>query len=122
MVATLGFEEVLAWARRGRALSSDSPVIASSFFRATPGVLEHLPLDQLGAWANLGKSLYKGTWKSSSLSSTYFEASPRLLGALNLEEVQELVAFIEGLAQKSYDLAGECLAMADGVFCAGGQG
>ena len=116
VLGVLPFDEVLAWARWGRALSSDSPVIASSFFRATPGVLESLAPPELGAWAAIGKSLYRGTWKSSSLSSTYFEASPKLLAALSLDELRELVGFIEGLAQKSYDLASECLAMADGVF------
>ncbi len=116
VVQALDFPEVMEWARWGRALSSDSPVISSSFFRATPEVIPYVRGSELGRWAGVGKRLYKGTWKSSSLASTYFEASPRLLGALTLEELEDLVDFIDSLAQKSYDLANECLALASGVF------
>ena len=81
-----------------------------------PKVIPYVRGSELGRWAGVGKRLYKGTWKSSSLASTYFEASPRLLGALTLEELEDLVDFIDSLAQKSYDLANECLALASGVF------
>lgn len=116
VVQKLEFSLVTEWARWGRNLSSDSPVIASSFFRSTPEVIDHIAGAELGRWASLGKRLYKGTWKSSSLASTYFEASPRLLGALTLDELEGLIEFIDTLAQKSYDLANECLALAGAVF------
>jgi hypothetical protein len=116
VVQRMSFEQIMAWARWGRSLSSASPVVSSSYFRSTPEVLDALVPEDIGQWAGVGKGLYKGTWKSSSLASTYFEVSPRLLRSLSLFELEGLVAFIDALAQKSYDLASECLGLADGVF------
>ncbi|MCH8196023.1 MAG: hypothetical protein IIB12_08100, partial [Chloroflexi bacterium] len=116
VAARMAFPQLLSWARWGRSLSADSPVVSSSFFRASPQVLNYIEPESIGRWATYGKSLYKGTWKSSSLASTYFESSPRLLQFLNLNELEELIGFIDTLAEKSYDLANECLANADGVF------
>ncbi len=116
VVARMPFPQVMSWARWGRSLSADSPVVSSSFFRSSPEALSYIGPEEIGRWATYGKSLYKGTWKSSSLASTYFEVSPRLLRFLNLYELEELVGFIDALAQKSYDLANECLGIADGVF------
>ncbi|MBI3743320.1 MAG: hypothetical protein HY261_03440, partial [Chloroflexi bacterium] len=116
VVGRMPFKHVLSWARWGRALSADSPVVSSSFFRASPDALSRITPDDIGQWATIGKTLYKGTWKSSSLAATYFEVSPRLLQSLSLVELEELVGFIDALAQKSYDLANECLTIADGVF------
>ena len=116
VAARMAFPQLLSWARWGRSLSADSPVVSSSFFRASPQVLNYIEPESIGRWATYGKGLYKGTWKSSSLASTYFESSPRLLQFLNLNELEELIGFIDTLAEKSYDLANECLANADGVF------
>ena len=110
------FAQVLTWARWGRSLSSDSPVIASAFFRGTPEALNHIRQEDLFHWANLGRGLYKGTWKSSSLCSTYFDMSPRLLRFLDLYELEQVVGLVDSLAQKSYDLATECLQASEEVY------
>jgi len=116
VASRMSFPQILSWARWGRALSADSPVVSSSFFRATPEVLMAIGPDQVAPWATFGKTLYKGTWKSSSLAAAYFDVSPKLLRCLNLAELEEVVGFIDALAQKSYDLATECLTIADSVF------
>ena len=116
VVAKLPFDRLLAWARCGRTLSGDSPVISSAFFRGTAEALNHFGPDDLPQWADLGRGLYKGTWKSSSLCSTYFEVSPRLLHILDLHEMHGLVSLLDTLSQKSYDLANECLLASEEVF------
>ena len=116
VVRKISFPDFLVWARWGRSLSADSPVISSAFFRASPEVLDHIAPDELPKWANLGRGLYKGTWKSSSLCASYFEASPRLLRDLNLGELEQLLRLVDILAQRSYDLAQESLVVADRVF------
>lgn len=116
IVSKLPFPQVQAWARWGRSLSGDSPIISSAFFRGTAEALTHLEAEDLFQWADLGRGLYRGTWKSSSLCSTYFEVTPKLLGSLNLSELRELVGLIDTLSQKSYDLANECLVASDDVF------
>ena len=112
----LTFEQLMLWAQWGRALAATSPIVSSAFFRATPEVLDRIPPETIGQWAGIGKGLYRSTWKSSSLAATFFESSPKLLHSVSLFELEELVVFIDALAQKSYDLAAECLALADSVF------
>ena len=112
----LPFDQLLAWARCGRTFSADSPIISSAFFRGTAEALDHLGPDDLFQWADLGRGLYKGTWKSSSLCSTYFEVSPRLLHFLDLHELHGLVSLVDTLSQKSYDLANECLLASEELF------
>ena len=112
----LTFEQLMGWAQWGRSLAASSPIVSSAFFRATPEVLDRIPPENIGQWAGLGKGLYRSTWKSSSLAATFFETSPKLLQSVSLFEIEELVVFIDVLAQKSYDLAAECLILADSVF------
>ena len=116
VVTRLPFSNLLTWAKWGRALAADSPVISSAFFRSSAEVLENIPPEETVQWATLGKGLYKGTWKSSSLCSTYFEVTPRLLHHLDLLELQHLVSLVDTLSQKSYDVANECLLASDAVF------
>ncbi len=114
-VEMFSFPQLIAWGHCGKALAEESPLISIAFFKASPGVANFLPPYQLSEWAQLGRSLYKGTWKSTSLSVTFFELSPRLLRYMNLSDMKRFVPFIDNLAQKSYDLANECLNLADRV-------
>ncbi len=116
VLGKLPFPQFTTWARWGQALSTDSPIISSAFFRGSAEALNHLGVDELFQWANLGKGLYKGTWKSSSLCSTYFDVSPRLLAGLDLDELEHLVGLVDTLSQKSFDLANECLVASEEVF------
>ncbi|MBM4404847.1 MAG: VWA domain-containing protein [Chloroflexi bacterium] len=116
VVGVMAYGHLIGWARWGRTLAADSPVIAAAFFKATPEVIHYLPIEQLGHWAGLGRGLYKGTWKSSTLASTYFDVTPRLLRTISMDELDETAQFIEGLAQRSYDAATECLQIAEQVF------
>ncbi|MCH9037427.1 MAG: VWA domain-containing protein, partial [Chloroflexi bacterium] len=58
----------------------------------------------------------KGTWKSGTLSSRFFEYSPSLLRYMTLGEFRRFVNFLDALSRRSYDLANECLTSAEGVF------
>lgn len=112
-VPFVGFRRLTAY---GRALADDSSSLATAFFRSTPDGLRHLSVQQMQDWADLGKQLYKGTWKSSSLASQFFEVSPQLLGQISLGELRALVRFIDALSAKSYELAAACLAVAPRVL------
>jgi hypothetical protein len=59
----------------------------------------------------LGRSLYKGTWKSGTLAAGFFDLSPVLLQHLPFWEVELYAAVLESLSRKSYDLATDCLHM-----------
>lgn len=104
------------WAHAGRDLAEYSSVVAAAFFRASPASVPYLDEHSLIDWASLGKRLYKGHWKSISLASAYFAASPGILGALTLKEIAQLVALIEQVAERSYELAGACLDAAPALF------
>ena len=72
-------------------------------------------MPQAQEWAALGRQLYKGTWKSSSLAAQFFEISPQILSQITLSETRALVRFIDTLSSKSYELAAACLAVAPRV-------
>ena len=59
----------------------------------------------------MGHSLYKGTWKSSTLAAKFFEVSPKLVRTLPFWDVEVFSALVEGLSYKSYDVAAECLVL-----------
>ncbi|MFQ5874181.1 MAG: hypothetical protein ACE5JL_10320, partial [Dehalococcoidia bacterium] len=116
VLAKLPFPHFIEWARWGKTLARESAVLSTTYFHASPEALGHLTPHQLGDWASLGKGLYKGTWKSGTLSSRFFEVSPSLLRYMTLGELRRFVSFLDSLSRRSYDLANECLTSAEGVF------
>ena len=116
VLAKLPFPNFIEWAKWGKVLARESAVLSTTYFHASPEALAHLTPHQIGDWASLGKGLYKGTWKSGTLSSRFFEQSPTLLRYMTLGELRRFVSFLESLSRRSYDLANECLASAEGVF------
>ena len=112
----LTFPDILSWAQAGRELHQESAALSSAYFEVSPGALEVLPPSQICDWARMGKMLYDKTWRSSSLCCKFFEASPKLLRHLELEQAERFVLFLKSVAEKSYDCAVECLALAEEVF------
>ena len=106
------------WAHAGRGLAEYSSVVAASYFKASPKSMPYLDAETIVEWASLGQRLYKGHWKSISLSSVYFSASPGILPSLTLAEMARLVALIESVAERSYELATACLDASPALFAA----
>jgi|CXWL01.1.fsa_nt_gi hypothetical protein len=106
------------WAHASRDLAEYSSVVAAAYLKASPKAVPFLAEDQVVEWAALGQRLYKGHWKSISLASGYFGASPGLLATLTLPEMARLVALVEQVAERSYELAGACLDASPGLFAA----
>jgi hypothetical protein len=104
------------WVHSGRDLSELSSAIAGAYFRASPTALPHLAGVQIGEWAQMGKRLYKGSWKSISLASDFFAGSPVLFHSLSLPEVGRLVHIIEGISERSAELAAACFESSVVVF------
>ena len=112
----LTFPSFMQWARCGTYLSQDSPMLAVSYFKSSPDIVPGLRAQYIPRWAGLGRSLYKGTWKSSTLAAKFFEVSPRLIRNLPFWDVEVFSALIEVLASKSYDVAGECLVLGQNML------
>ena len=72
----LSFPSFMQWARCGTYLAQDSPSLAVAFFKASSDIVPNLRPQYIPRWAGLGRSLYKGTWKSSTWASKFFEVSP----------------------------------------------
>ncbi len=89
VLRVLGFPLFLRWANQGRILAEHSSLVAAAYFRAGPESVPHLSGPHLTQWAALGQRLYKSNWKSISLTSTFFSASPGLLGHLSLPEIRK---------------------------------
>ena len=116
MLDQLTFSRFREWTRAGIDLAEASPAVAGAFFRASPQALPFLSVTQARDWGGLGRSLYKGTWKSGSLSAQFFEASPEILPRLPLGQMRLLVDLVDALANHSYELAAACLGMAPRVL------
>ena len=117
----LSFPSFMQWARCGTYLAQDSPTLAVSFFRASASIVPNLRPQYIPRWAGLGRSLYKGTWKSSTLAAKFFEVSPDLVRSLPFWDVEVFASLIEALSYKSYDVAGECLLLGRDVLPAMGR-
>ena len=112
----LSATQLMDWAQSGSHLCQDSPTLAAAFFRASAGTVPHLAAQRIGGWADLGRSLYRGTWKSSTLSTKFFEATPDLAAHLSYPDIEQFVALLRTLSQKSWDLAAECLVLGLELF------
>ncbi len=110
------FNYFIKWTDCGVSLCQESPTLAISFFSASPGTMSLLRSRHIETWANLGRSLYKGTWKSSSLSTKFFEVSPQLLTNMSVPELERFVGFLIALSHRSYDVSAECLALSLEIF------
>ena len=110
------FPSFMQWARCGTYLSQDSPILSVAYFRASPEIVSNLRAQYIPRWAGLGRSLYKGTWKSSTLAAKFFEVSPQLIRSLPFWDVEVFSALIETLSYKSYDVATECLILGQNVL------
>ena len=108
--------DLIAWGQTGNLLCKDSPALASTFFRSSKGVLPLLQPTQINGWANLGLSLYTGTWKSSNLSMRFFEGSIVLFHCMSYMEVERLIALFRTISSKSWDTAIESLEIALKAF------
>jgi len=118
---TMPFNYFMKWAECGSGLGGESPALAVAYFGASPGAMGKLRSRHIEAWANLGRSLYKGTWKSSTLSSKFFESTPELLESLTFPELERFAAFLDLLSHHSYDLSAECLVLGQRLFPLVGQ-
>ncbi|MSQ41538.1 MAG: VWA domain-containing protein [Dehalococcoidia bacterium] len=116
VASAMRFEQLMAWARIATELAERSSVVSAAFLKATPEVLEHLPPWQLEPWARQGERLCRGNWKSIALCALYFSSSPRLLAAMSLQRLGELVAVVDALTERSYELATTCVEHAPQIF------
>ncbi len=116
LATLMPFPVLRRWAETGRELAEESASLASSYFKAGAEGLGGLSIQQMREWAGLGRQLYKGNWKSSSLASQFFEVSPTLFQQVNLAEARALARFIDTLASRSYELAAACLGIAPKVM------
>ena len=117
----LSFPSFMQWARCGTYLAQDSPTLAVAFFKSSVAIVPNLRPQYIPRWAGLGRSLYKGTWKSSTLAAKFFEVSPDLVRNLPFWDVEVFASLIEALSYKSYDVAGECLVLGRDVLPAMGR-
>ena len=112
----LSFPSFMQWARCGTYLAQDSPTLAVAFFKSSVSIVPNLRPQYIPRWAGLGRSLYKGTWKSSTLAAKFFEVSPDLVRSLPFWDVEVFASLVEALSFKSYDVAGECLVLGRDVL------
>jgi len=121
VVQVIGFPQFERWVESGIELVQDSPVVAASYFRASPSVLPTIAPRHIAGWAALGRSLSKGTWKSSSLAARFFDVSDDLVQNVSFHELQLFVSLVQTLSNRSYDLAAEALVLGQRVLPAVGE-
>ncbi len=116
VVVCMPFRYFARWAECGSSLCRESPTLAAAFFEASPGTMARLRSRHIESWAGLGRSLYKGTWKSSTLACKFFAASPDLVESLTFPQLERFVSFLAALSHRSSDLSLECLGLGRQIF------
>ncbi|KAA0229834.1 hypothetical protein EDM76_11730, partial [bacterium] len=107
-IETLGHEAVT--------MAAESAPLAVSFLRSAPQTMETIGPSHVRQWADMGRKLYKGNWKSSALAGQFFEISPGLYAVLRPGQASRLILFVDELSRHSYELAAACLASAPDVL------
>ncbi|MEX0784458.1 MAG: VWA domain-containing protein [Dehalococcoidia bacterium] len=102
--------------REAVSMASDSSPLAVSFLRSSPAAMKLIGPAHMRQWADLGRRLYKGNWKSSSLASQFFDAAPAVFQSLRIGQASRLVLFVDELSRHSYELAAACLGSAPDVL------
>jgi hypothetical protein len=112
----LGEEGLREWARISLDLAHRSPQAAASFIEATPTALAYLEPEELEMWADQGRRLHRGGWKSAQLAARFFRVGPRLLESLSLRALDRLARVVGQLAQRSDQMASLCLRDSPSLF------
>ena len=102
--------------RESVSMANESAPLSVSFLRSAPETLAAVGPSHLRQWAELGRRLYKGNWKSSSLAAQFYDTSPSLFKAIRLNQANRLVLFLDELSRHSYELAASCLTTAPEVI------
>jgi hypothetical protein len=97
-------------------MAGESAPLAVSFLRSAPATMAVVGPAHVRQWADLGRRLYKGNWKSSSLAAQFFDLSPTIFEVLRIGQAARLVLFVDELSRHSYELASACLATAPAVL------
>lgn len=106
---SLNLPDLLNWLRSGRDLFEVASSLATAYFSASPSAIQYLRPRNVSRWAALGRSLYKGTWNSTTLATRFFQLSPDLLKHISFWDLEYFAGVLETLAGKSCDLACECM-------------
>lgn len=102
--------------REALQMAGESAPLAVSFLRSAPETMAVVGPSHVRQWADLGRRLYKGNWKSSSLAAQFFDLGPTVFDVLRIGQTARLVLFVDELSRHSYELASACLATAPGVL------
>jgi len=113
---SLNSTQLVDWVRCGRVLSGESDGLALAYFQASSAALDYLKSNQIEQWVGMGKRLCQGTRQSTSFACRFLRVSPDLLRFLTIGELEKFAAFIQRLAPKSYEYAGDCLESAEDVL------
>ncbi|MDZ7728394.1 MAG: hypothetical protein U5Q44_09510 [Dehalococcoidia bacterium] len=97
-------------------MAGESTPSRSAFVRSAPQTFKVIGPDHVRQWAELGRRLYKGNWKSSALAAQFYDLSPQIFQVLRLSQASRLVMFVDELSRHSYELASACLASAPEVL------
>jgi len=116
MPATATWDDIETLGREGLQMAGESAPLAVSFLRAAPATMAVVGPSHVRHWAELGRRLYKGNWKSSSLAAQFFDTAPSILEVLRPAQASRLVLFVDELSRHSYELAAACLTTAPGVL------
>ncbi|MGE3076757.1 MAG: nitric oxide reductase activation protein NorD [Dehalococcoidia bacterium] len=110
------WEAIETLGREAVQMAGESAPLAVSFLRASPSTMEAVGPAHVRQWADLGRRLYKGNWKSSSLAAQFFDLAPTVFGVMRIGQAARLVLFIDELSRHSYELASACLSSAPTVL------
>ena len=116
VIELVPFDYFVKWYKCGLDLCKQSPSLAVTYFEHSYNSLRLLRPNDIQKWASLGTSLYVGTWKSSKLSSKFFQNSHFILNTLSLHETERFALLLSSLSSRSHELAMEYMDLGPKLF------
>jgi hypothetical protein len=110
------WDSIESLGRESVSMAAESAPLAVSFLRSAPAAIDALGPGHVRQWADLGRRLYKGNWKSSSLAAQFYDLGPQIFSVLRVGQVARLVLFVDELSRHSYELASACMVASPDVL------
>ncbi len=104
----LGNAQLILWGEVGLSIFKRSSILCCAYLDASlESIPKFVPPRHIDTWANMCRSLYKGTWQSSNLAFRMFQLTPKLLTWLSFEKLKQLVDLIDMLSRRSTEVANQ---------------
>ncbi|MDG1990585.1 MAG: hypothetical protein P8J51_04880 [Dehalococcoidia bacterium] len=98
------FETLIKISNIAYSLCLQSPIIAASFVKECPKLLNTIEVNEIEYFHNILKRLSSSGWKEIALAKVFLEKSPEILKLIHLKQMKIIISILTNLSDKSHEL------------------